>query len=71
VWVIDVSQSIENIDTMSLEFLYRDCKNVSKFFTSKHLDNVSTPEELFNEVANKNFTGEGFEFISQVSLRLV
>ena len=30
VWVIDVSQSIEIIDTMALEYLFRDCQNLSK-----------------------------------------
>ena len=30
VWVIDVSQSIENITFSGLEFLYRDCTNVAK-----------------------------------------
>lgn len=30
VWVIDVSQSIETIAPLGLEFLYRDCGNVSK-----------------------------------------
>ncbi len=70
VWVIDVSQSIENLDTMSLEYLYRDCKNLSKFFRARNLENVASAEELFKEITKKNFTGEGFEFQSQVSIIL-
>jgi RIO kinase 3 len=30
VWVIDVSQSVEPIHPMGLQFLFRDCANISK-----------------------------------------
>jgi RIO kinase 3 len=66
VWVIDVSQSIENIDQMSLEFLYRDCKNLSTFFRKLNVPNVDTPEELFNKITDKKFQGTGAEFEMQL-----
>ena len=37
-----------------------------KFFTNRKLDNVKTGEEIFNEVTNMNFKGEGVDFLSQV-----
>ena len=67
VWVIDVSQSIEHMSLLGYEFLYRDCGNVYKFFKSRKLDDILTPEELFNEVTQQNFSGTGNEFLSQIS----
>ena len=66
VWVIDVSQSVEPIHPMGLEFLLRDCTNIFKFFTNRKLENVMTGEEIFNQVTGMNFTGEGEVFLSQI-----
>lgn len=66
VWVIDVSQSIENIDPMSLEFLYRDCKNLSNFFSKLNVPNVDTPEKLFNKITDQKFQGTGVNFEMQL-----
>ena len=66
VWVIDVSQSIEHISLAGLEFLYRDCGNVFKFFNSRKLEDIMSPEELFNEITEQNFSGTGVEFLSQI-----
>lgn len=66
VWVIDVSQSVEPIHPMGLEFLLQDCTNIYKFFSQKKLENVMTGEEIFNQVTGMNFTGEGELFLSQI-----
>ena len=46
--------------------MYRDCGNVYKFFKSRKLDEILSPEELFNEVTQQNFSGTGLEFLSQI-----
>jgi len=51
VWMIDVSQSVEPSHPHALEFLLRDCTNVSKFFDNAGLADVPTPQQLFNEVS--------------------
>ena len=51
VWVIDVSQSVEPSHPSALEFLLRDCTNVSKFFKLLGVSNVLNPYDLFNEVS--------------------
>ena len=49
--MIDVSQSVETSHPHGLEFLLRDCTNVSKFFKHFGVPKVSDPLELFNEVS--------------------
>ena len=66
VWVVDVSQSVEPIHPMGLEFLLRDCANVHKFFTNRKLENVPTAEELFMQVTGMKFKGTGEHFLSQI-----
>lgn len=66
VWVVDVSQSVETIHPMGLEFLLRDCNNLVKFFTNRKLDGVSTAEEIFMDVTGMNFSGTGQEFLAQI-----
>lgn len=65
VWVIDVSQSVEPISPLGLEFLFRDCKNIHKFF-SPRLESCMTPEELFMKVTGMKFEGEGEEFLAKI-----
>lgn len=65
VWVIDVSQSVEPIHPMGLEFLLRDCTNIYKFFNQK-LENVMKGEEIFKQITGLNFSGEGELFLSQI-----
>lgn len=47
-WYIDVSQAVEPNHPHGLEFLLRDCRNVSDFF-GRRID-VKSPEELFTEI---------------------
>jgi len=52
-WVIDVSQSVEITHPQALEFLLRDCTNVSTFFQKKGVKEVPSPDELFFEVCGQ------------------
>ena len=67
VWVIDVSQSVEPIHPKGLEFLLRDCSTISRFFESRKLDGVMSAEALFNKITGFDFSGQGAEFLTQVS----
>ena len=53
-YMIDVSQSVEPNHPHGLEFLMRDCGNVSNFFSKKGVSDVMTPVELFNHVSGLN-----------------
>ncbi|XP_058819869.1 serine/threonine-protein kinase RIO3 isoform X2 [Topomyia yanbarensis] len=46
-WIIDVAQSVEPGHPGALEFLMRDCNNISTFFTKRGISGVQTKEELF------------------------
>ncbi|CAB3978071.1 Serine threonine- kinase RIO3 [Paramuricea clavata] len=50
VYFIDVSQSVEPMHPHALEFLYRDCKNVTSFFEKFGVE-VMSAENLFNQVS--------------------
>lgn len=54
IWVIDVGQAVELTHPQALEFLLRDCTNVTSFFQKKGVINVSTPEKLFLEVCGEH-----------------
>jgi RIO kinase 3 len=45
-----VSQAVEPNHPHGLEFLYRDCKNVSDFFTAKGVDSCLSPAALFTSI---------------------
>lgn len=51
VWLIDVSQSVEPTHPHGLEFLFRDCKNVSTFFQKRGVSETLSVYELFNAVS--------------------
>jgi RIO kinase 3 len=70
VYFIDVSQSVEPMHPYALEFLYRDCNNVTSFFEKFGVD-VMSAENLFNHVSKLDIPvdGEG-DFMSKVRLRL-
>ncbi|XP_035209725.1 serine/threonine-protein kinase RIO3-like [Stegodyphus dumicola] len=52
-WVIDVSQAVEITHPRALEFLLRDCTNISTFFEKKGVINVLKPEEMFTEICGQ------------------
>merc|ERR1719219_575736 len=49
-WYIDVSQAVEPNHPHGLEFLLRDCRNVSDFFDKKDVHEVKTATQLFTEI---------------------
>ncbi|KAM9775411.1 serine/threonine-protein kinase RIO3 [Syngnathus typhle] len=51
VWLIDVSQSVEPTHPHGLEFLFRDCRNVSTFFQKRGVSEALSIFELFNAVS--------------------
>ncbi|XP_055634727.1 serine/threonine-protein kinase RIO3 [Toxorhynchites rutilus septentrionalis] len=46
-WIIDVAQSVEPGHPGALEFLMRDCDNISTFFSKKGVTGVKSKEDLF------------------------
>lgn len=60
VYVIDVSQSVEHDHPHALEFLRKDCANVSDFFL-KHSVAVMTVRELFEFVTDPSITRENMD----------
>ena len=49
-WFIDVSQSVEPTHPHGLEFLYRDCVNVTTFFQKRGIVQCNSPQSLFANV---------------------
>lgn len=49
-WLIDVAQSVEPGHPSALEFLMRDCYNISTFFTRKGCPEVRNKENLFSHI---------------------
>lgn len=69
VFFIDVGQSVEPSHPNGLEFLLRDCTNVSGFFSRGGVKEVMTPHQLFNHVSGLEISAtEDSEFVAQVSL---
>ncbi|NXD93575.1 RIOK3 kinase, partial [Chaetorhynchus papuensis] len=58
VWLIDVSQSVEPTHPHGLEFLFRDCRNVSQFFQKGGVAEALNERELFNAVSGLNITAD-------------
>nr|XP_042903072.1 serine/threonine-protein kinase RIO3 [Parasteatoda tepidariorum] len=52
-WVIDVSQAVEITHPRSLEYLLRDCTNISNFFDKKGVKEVPSPEDLFFQICGQ------------------
>lgn len=66
---IDVSQSVEPSHPQGLEFLLRDCTNVSNFFTRVGVRDVMTAHRLFNYVSGMEIKADtNEEFLVQVCL---
>uniref|UniRef100_A0A1E1XCP9 Serine/threonine-protein kinase RIO3 n=1 Tax=Amblyomma aureolatum TaxID=187763 RepID=A0A1E1XCP9_9ACAR len=64
--LIDVSQAVDRMHPHALEFLLRDCTNVSRFFQRQGLPDVLSAKELFTQVCGLNLPGEGAELLSQI-----
>ncbi|KAM4705885.1 serine/threonine-protein kinase RIO3 [Rhinophrynus dorsalis] len=67
VWLIDVSQSVEPTHPHGLEFLYRDCRNVSQFFQKAGVAETPNSRELFNIVSGLNITSDNqVDFMAEI-----
>lgn len=67
VWLIDVSQSVEPTHPHGLEFLFRDCRNVSTFFQKRGVSEALSVYDLFNTVTGLNLpVGAEDEFIGEI-----
>lgn len=66
VWFIDVSQSVELSHPMALEFLKRDCENISTFFLKQGVKSVRDSDELFSYICERTLPGEGAGLLSQI-----
>ncbi|XP_063155258.1 serine/threonine-protein kinase RIO3 [Candoia aspera] len=67
VWLIDVSQSVEPTHPHGLEFLFRDCRNVSQFFQKSGVSEVLNERELFNAVSDLNVAADDeVDFLAQI-----
>ncbi|KAJ8378164.1 hypothetical protein AAFF_G00245500 [Aldrovandia affinis] len=67
VWVIDVSQSVELTHPHGLEFLFRDCRNVSTFFLKAGVADTMNVYDLFNAVSGLQIRADNeAEFINQI-----
>ena len=73
IYFIDVSQAVEPIHPQGLEFLLRDCSNVCNFFSkTKLVDDVMTPQQLFNYVTGLDIHADSDqEFLIHVSIALI
>lgn len=60
VYTIDVSQSVEHDHPRALEFLRKDCTNVTEFFRRKEVA-VMTIKQLFNFITDPSITEENME----------
>lgn len=58
---IDVSQSVEPTHPHGLEFLLRDCTNVTTFFHKKGLGEVLSPRQLFSDITGLNIAVDNDE----------
>ncbi|XP_056593585.1 serine/threonine-protein kinase RIO3 [Triplophysa dalaica] len=67
VWFIDVSQSIEPTHPHGLEFLFRDCRNVSTFFQKAGVSEALDVFELFNTVSGLQINSDNeADFLAQI-----
>merc|ERR1711915_55326 len=67
-WIIDVSQSVEPIHPSGLNFLYRDCSNISNFFCKWSVPEVQSATDLFNKITGLELKeGSESELLSQIN----
>ena len=59
-YVIDVSQSVEHDHPHALDFLRKDCTNITEFFRRKNVLTMSM-RELFNFITDLNLKDDGVD----------
>jgi RIO kinase 3 len=65
-WFIDVSQSVDRNHPKALEFLYRDCVNISNFFKKKGASETRSAGELFTDITGLSVSEGGVGALGQV-----
>ncbi|KAJ8866566.1 hypothetical protein PR048_032425 [Dryococelus australis] len=65
-WFIDVSQAVERNHPKALEFLLRDCTNVSSFFTRRGHPETKSPSELFKDVSGLDLPEDGASMLCRI-----
>lgn len=67
IYIIDVSQSVEQDHVMALEFLRRDCSNVNDYFKKNEVATLST-RELFDFVTDPSINDANMdEYLSRLN----
>ena len=70
-YIIDVSQSVEHDHPQALEFLRKDCSNVTKFFRRKEVS-VMMVKELFDFVTDLSLTDDQVdEYLKRIEAKTV
>nr|XP_022314156.1 serine/threonine-protein kinase RIO1-like [Crassostrea virginica] len=69
VYVIDVSQSVEHDHPCALEFLRKDCTNITEFFKKKNVS-VLTVKELFDFVTDATITEDNIDLYLEKAMTL-
>ncbi|KAK2726040.1 serine/threonine-protein kinase RIO3-like isoform X2 [Artemia franciscana] len=65
-YFIDVSQSVDLTHPHALEFLYRDCLNITNFFNRLGVPGVLLPEDLFRSISDLDVHGSQAEILSKI-----
>jgi RIO kinase 3 len=65
-WFIDVSQAVDRHHPKALEFLYRDCVNISSFFKKRGAEDTMSAEELFTHITGLSVSEGGVGVLGQV-----
>lgn len=60
IYIIDVSQSVEQDHVMALEFLRKDCANVNEYFRKKEVATLTT-RELFDFITDININAANID----------
>jgi len=60
IYIIDVSQSVEQEHVMALEFLRKDCINVNEYFRKKEVATLTT-RELFDFITDPTINNENID----------
>lgn len=68
-WIIDVAQSVEPGHPGALEFLMRDCDNISTFFTKRGVSGVKSKEELFFHITGMDPLTHNATILERIHMR--
>lgn len=60
IYLIDVSQSVEQDHVMALEFLRKDCTNINEYFRKKEVATLTT-RELFDFITDPNIDNDNID----------